>query len=432
MRGSLSALVLLALASSCTRTPTWETDVRPLMAGSCQGCHVEGGIAPFALTTYEQAVAMKDDIVAATKNRTMPPYLAGPNCAEYADDQRLSDEQIAMLENWAKGGTPKGTPDPKIAIPEAPSNSLPRVDLQISMPQTYTPTKSPDDYRCFVIDWPAQVDQYVTGFNVMPGNPRVVHHVIAFLIPPEKTQAIVDLDAADPAEGYTCFGGPGGNPVGISWLGSWAPGGMARMYPEDTGILARPGSKVVMQVHYNTSAAPEGERDDLTRIEIALADSVKKRAFLMPWADPDWVRMHQMPILANAKDTEHSFALDPTQYMSYLTQNQLPNGTGFRVYAAALHQHLLGTSSRLQINRADGTSECLLDIPRWDFHWQRSYRLSQTKIFHPNDLLQVSCHWDNSAEAQPIVGGVKQETRDVNWGEGTTDEMCLGLVYISE
>ncbi|HYI00811.1 hypothetical protein [Hyalangium sp.] len=36
--------------------------------------------------------------------------------------------------------------------------------------------------------------------------------------------------------------------------------------------------------------------------------------------------------------------------------------------------------------------------------------------------MAVECHWDNS---QP---GAK----DVSWGEGTSDEMCLGTFYMTQ
>lgn len=429
---STALLLLTACGAAKPATPTWEADVKPLMTASCVSCHVEGGIAPFALTSYEQVSAMKDAVRRAVESRRMPPYLAGEGCTDYADDQRLTAEQVAMLGAWADAGAPRGSPETPAITATAVAPSLPRVDLSLSMPAAYTPQTSPDDYHCFVIDWPQQAESYVTGFNVKPGNARVVHHVIAFLIQPDKVQDIMTLDANEAGPGYTCFGGPGGSNAGLGWLGSWAPGVQPSMYPDGTGLLVKPGSKVVLQVHYNTSAAPAGEREDQTSVELALADSVQKRAFIMPWANPDWVRQAKMPIPAGEADVVHSWSMDPTQFLSYLTANQVGNGQGFRVYAAGFHQHLLGTGGHLEIDRADGTKECLLDVPRWDFHWQRSYALAKTKIFHPGDSLGITCHWNNSAQNQPLVNGAPQTPRDVNWGEGTGDEMCLGIFYISE
>src|SRR5439155_15290894 len=129
---------------------------------------------------------------------------------------------------------------------------LTRVDLHLEMPVEYTQAQNPDEYRCFLIDWPSTTNQYVTGFRANPGNSSVVHHAIAFLIQPEDVATYQQLDAADLAPGYTCFGGPGGPVEDASWVGAWAPGTPGTMYPADTGLLVRPGSKIALQVHYNS------------------------------------------------------------------------------------------------------------------------------------------------------------------------------------
>jgi hypothetical protein len=428
---ALAALVLSACGSSTQLT--FEKDVRPLIEARCTSCHVEGGIAPFALTTYEQVFAMRSAIALSTKNRTMPPYLAAPGCAEYADDQNLTDEQIAMLDTWAKEGGARGTATAASTTTKALETSLPRIDLTLGMPGAWTPTKEPDDYHCFVIDWPHQTDKYVVGFNVKPGNARVAHHAIAFLIPPERAAMVTALDDAEPGPGYTCYGGPGGNQSTVSWLGSWAPGVVPNMYPTDTGLLVRPGSKVVLQMHYNTAAAPNAaDRVDQTMVELALADTVKRKAFIMPWADPGWVRNQTMHIPAGSADVKHSFAFDPTGFLRTISGGVLQNNAAVRVHAAGFHQHMLGTGGRLEVNKSDGTSECLINLPRWDFHWQRSYRLAAPKLLRVGDQLRLSCSWNNSAEFQPVMDGRRQAPRDVNWGEGTGDEMCLGILYVSE
>jgi hypothetical protein len=239
---------------------------------------------------------------------------------------------------------------------------------------------------------------------------------------------VQQLDDADAAPGYPCFGGPG---AGIqTWLGAWAPGGMGGMYPPDTGIRVEPGSKIVLQVHYNLQSAA-GDTSDQTHVEVALADSVAHPAILLPWANYDWSMGSGMDIPAFQADVEHDFLHDPTPYMAQWSGGQIQANVPLHLYSASLHQHLLGKSSRLEILRKTGGSECLLDIPRWDFHWQRSYRFTESKVLNPGDKLKVTCHWDNSAAAQPLINGVQQTPRDVKWGENTTDEMCLGVVYVT-
>ena len=85
----------------------------------------------------------------------------------------------------------------------------------------------------------------------------------------------------------------------------------------------------------------------------------------------------------------------------------------------------------MRIHRGGGGEECLIDIPRWDFNWQGGYQLAEPIVFNPGDELEIECHWDNSAANQPYVDGVQLAPVDVGWGEGTGDEMCLGIVTVS-
>ncbi len=438
MRLFIPALLLVAcgtpqvLVPPVEVPPTWNKDIQPIVAARCQGCHVAGGIAPFAVGSYADGLKWKDAMLTAVQSRRMPPYLAGPGCAEYEDDQRLTDAQIATFAKWVDTGAAEGSASEVQQHVDTPDTGLSRVDLTLKMPEPFTPTLIPDEYRCFVLDWPKTTTTYAVGMQVVPGNPRVVHHVIAFLIPPEQVAEVEKLDADEAGPGYTCFGSPGTSNQRTAWLGAWAPGGKGTMYPPDTGLEVKPGSKVVLQVHYNVAAAPVGERTDQTTVQLATADSVKRKAMLMLWANPDWINKQTMGIPAFAADTKHAFAFDPTPYMGALTGGIVGSQKAFKVYSATLHQHLLGSRSKIEILHDNAPNECLLDIPRWDFHWQRSYGFKTPKVFRPGDRLNVECHWDNSAEAQPVIDGMKRPPHDVNWGEGTASEMCLGVLYITE
>ena len=104
-------------------------------------------------------------------------------------------------------------------------------------------------------------------------------------------------------------------------------------------------------------------------------------------------------------------------------------GGAFTIHSAGLHMHTLGTRATASIVRADGSTQCLLQIDDWNFHWQGSYGLRTPPTFNPGDKLRVECHWDNSPANQPMVGGQPRVPTDVYWGEGTGDEMCLGAFY---
>ncbi|MSP23630.1 MAG: monooxygenase [Myxococcales bacterium] len=387
---------------------TYYQAAKPILDGRCGKCHHEGGIGPFTLDSFAGAKEVALAVKSAVEQRTMPPWLASDGCAEYVGDPSLSDEQIATISAWVDEGAREGDPLTEAAkLAPVVNTGLSRTDRTLEMPVDYVAQVEPDDYRCFVIDWPETETTYVTGFRANPGTSEVVHHVIAFLIEPADVAAIEKLDAGEEGAGYTCYGGPGNNEA--RWIGSWAPGGLGYDFVPGTGIEIVAGAKVVLQVHYNTLNS--GALPDRTSIELKLDATVERKAWVQPWANPSWLDGGKMIIPAMTDGVGHEFGFDPTPFLS--------DGKPLRLYSAALHMHVLGQTARTEIRRADGSTECLLDIPRWDFHWQGAYRFAESKLLSPGDELHLQCTWDNPTN------------KDVDWGEGTTDEMCLGAYYLA-
>src|SRR5688572_24285494 len=63
-----------ACSSKVEDEPTFSKTIAPLVQEKCQGCHREGGIAPFPLVTYadlRRVGALAKEKVTA---RTMPPW----------------------------------------------------------------------------------------------------------------------------------------------------------------------------------------------------------------------------------------------------------------------------------------------------------------------------------------------------------------------
>jgi hypothetical protein len=101
------------------------------------------------------------------------------------------------------------------------------------------------------------------------------------------------------------------------------------------------------------------------------------------------------------------------------------------VYGVGGHMHLRGRDVSLVVDPGTPRQQVLLHIPRWDFHWQDVYYLRRPVRLAPGDTLRLSCGFDNSADAQPVVGDTPLPPRYVLWGEGTTDEMCLGVLAVT-
>ncbi|MCB9796027.1 MAG: monooxygenase [Alphaproteobacteria bacterium] len=424
-------LIALVLAG-CASPPTWHADVKPIIDGRCAQCHTEGAIAPFAL---DNAAPLAELIAASTSSRSMPPWGADSSVRGYLGDPSLTDEQIATIEAWAAAGAPEGDPEDAGEPLEPVTVELDRVDITLEMPEPYDPVGQPeDDYRCFALDWAEDEPVFVTGFNVVPGNNRIVHHVAAYLFSSDNMMgdqlfsALEEWEAAEEGPGYTCFGGPSGPDadlqVPVQQLAQWVPGMGGVMFPEGTGIRVEPGSKVVLQLHYWEPGDPQGE--DATSIQFQVESDVERYGAFAPWLDPAWVG-GGMRIPADDEDVRHDIQRDPRSFFSLFIDENVDLRQGFDVYSVLFHMHTLGKSGELALVHEDGSEELILAIPDYDFNWQFVYRLEEPVRVNPEEELRLECRFDNSA-ANQAEGEAPVE---VNWGEGTGEEMCVANLYIA-
>ncbi len=439
-------LVLILVVEGClgtTDTPrselTYYEHVKPIIDENCIGCHQAGGLAPFALDHHAGVDQFREAIAFNVANRLMPPWGADSAAVqyEYKNDNSLTDEQVNVIVDWALNAGQPGDPGNEPEHGTHVLAELDRVDLELRIPEPYTPEQSPDDYHCFVFDWPEETTVYVTGMDADPDVVEQAHHIAVYLIPPDGLADLQDAvglveqyDADDPGIGYTCYGGPAGenDQIPALQLGQWVPGMGSGDFPAGTGIQVRPGSKVVLQMHYNTTSI--NPQPDRTAVRFKVTDSVEHQASFAPWLDVSWPTFRNMDIPAGESPVTHIAQGEPEGFFSTFAPD-VTTENGFEIYSILLHLHALGKSGEVKIIRADGTEDLLLWVPDWDFGWQFVYTFATPVRFYPGDKLYVACTWDNSPGNQPIVDGIQKEPIDVNWGEGTDDEMCVANLYIS-
>ena len=324
---------------------------------------------------------------------------------------------------------------------------------------------APDDYRCQILEWPLDEEGFVTGVRVVPDQRQMVHHTILFAVSAEQADVYRQYDAEDDGPGYSCFGGPrptsaeGGLPEGVDiaellaalqsgeasggagmngsrWIGSWVPGTTAPLFPEGTGLRMGPGDLVIAQFHYNTLVADAAA--DQSSIEFATAPTVEREAFVLPFTDVGWVTGlpglgGPMDIPADMEHVEHHTSSADSALLVNGARNALglDEESDLLVHVVGHHMHQLGTWGKQAVRHADGTESCLVEIPDWDFSWQGSYHLQEPVLLGADDALELGCAWDNSASNQQVIDGVPLVPTDVEWGEGTTDEMCLATLYVT-
>jgi hypothetical protein len=428
LRWPLAAGLGLLLSACGPKGPTFDSDVQPLLQARCLNCHTTGGIAPFSMQTYAQVKQMAPAMLDAVKQGRMPPWKAGPADVIYIGNPQLTAEQVATLEQWVTDGMPEGDPKAKKAVVAPVGGGLERVDLTLQVPEPYTPTKSPDDYRCFPIRWPSADPVYLTGFNAIPGQPSEVHHIALYQVPPDSADLPFQWDAEEDGPGYTCFGGPFGShpqnfPVNV--VSAWIPGTGGLTYPRGLGVEVPPGSTLVLQVHYNTQQG--ALLPDQTKLEFSTATQVAGVAAYQPYLDPAWVA-GAMTIPAGQSNVMFQAYSDPRDFFTVLG-SPLDLTNGFNIEGVMFHMHKLGTIGQLWLEKASGTRIKVLEIPQWDFHWQLQYMLEQPLRFEPGDKLRLRCTFDNSPGR---LDPNQPNPHDVNWGEGSDDEMCVANIFSSQ
>jgi Copper type II ascorbate-dependent monooxygenase, C-terminal domain len=403
--------------------PTYFQDVKPIMDGRCSGCHYRGGIAPFALTTYQQARRHRAAVADVVSRRRMPPWHAESGHRRYRYDPSLTTSQIASITRWASLGGPRGNPaQPRPPLPSV-APRLSRVDVRTAMRRPYTPRRHPggDDYRCFVLPWKPDRQTHVTGFNVRPGRPQEVHHIILFVASPWNARTVEAWEARDARPGYGCYGGPsatGETELGFGFLAGWVPGSFGTDFASGTGIRLQPGSRLVLQVHYNLEGV--AAKPDRSVVELKLDDTVQKRAIYAPLVDAGWIiSPSRFVIPARRKQIVHSFTAEPRRLFE-LFAGDIDFSRGFVIHSVLHHMHRLGRRGRVTLLRRSGEREVLLAVKGWDFNWQREYHFAEPEQFEPGDRLSIRCEHAN------------QTKRTRTWGENSSDEMCIAFLFVSE
>ncbi|MCB9565891.1 MAG: hypothetical protein H6710_01465 [Myxococcales bacterium] len=428
--------------------PTWYQDVAPLVTARCGSCHVDGGIAPFELSTYESAKAWAPLVADTVEDGTMPPFLADDTeeCQPrfgWKDDLRLNEDEKALLRAWADAGAPEGDPTMATPLPEPPSLVLDDADVRLTIPSPSTIDGKNDSFVCYSVDpGNATLDQWLSGFQINAGNSKIVHHVVIYIDEEGASADIADQDGK-----FDCFGGAGVD-APTSLMGAWAPGMAAFRAPPDVAFRIPAGGRLIFNMHYHpTGAGPEV--DDSTSIDLKYFDGLPTYVGLLSFAGNDGKHRADGSGLQpgpNDGGGDPIFKI-PAGVADHRESMIIKIGQGYpdvRVFAAGTHMHYVGTAMKVSLKRGnplpgEPAEECLVETPTWDFGWQRAYQydapLDEVPVARAGDEVHVRCDYNNSM-SNPFVLRALQEQGldapvDVYLGEETLDEMCLGIFGIA-
>ncbi len=440
-------------STSASMEVTFHRDVEPILQEHCQDCHNSNGIAPFSLMTYEDAAAHDYTIAQEALSGAMPPW--GAIATEeweprfpWKDDPTLTHDEIEILQSWSELNAPKGdeADAPPYREPNLPG--LEDADITVTPETSYTVTSGPDDFRCFVLDPQLTEDRYLKALDVVPGNNRVVHHVLVFLDTERESESLDDGEGS-----YDCFGSSG---VNAGPLAGWAPGMTSLALPDEAGMPLPAGSLLVMQVHYHPT--PEGTaEEDATTLQLRTTTDVpswQAGVYLLGnfsqqyhgdrdyMADGDGLQPG-----VNDRTSEAEFRIPAGEAAHVETMRytfvDLYGLSAIKILGVASHMHYVGTDLFTEVNHKEARNgepqrEGLLQTPAWDFNWQRTYfydvPIEEAPEVREGDEMWIRCTYDNTLDNDFVAEALEDqgllEPKDVYLGEETLDEMCLtALVY---
>lgn len=359
----------------------------------CAGCHTEGGPAPFALRTFEQARAWSSSIRRAVATGAMPPWHADPRYGEFSNDRRLPASEKAKLLAWIDGGSLAGSA-PRAAATVERSASSGRIDWSIGVPdlvfelpeEVTVPAAGDVPYHGYRVETGLAEDVWIQAAETRPGNSAVVHHIIV---------------QAFPGEGAV-RASPGGDPRTAGDLGGYAPGTGPLVMPPGVGRRLPAGAVLDFQMHYTPTGREETDR---SRIGLVLAAE--------PPRHESRTALCSTPFLwIPAGERDVRFEADLT----------FPRAT--RLLSLRPHMHLRGDTFEFRAEYPDGRSEILLLVTGYDFNWQTTYRFAEPRPLPAGTRLRCTATYDNSG-GNPLN---PDPARDVSWGRETTNEMMIGFV----
>jgi hypothetical protein len=395
--------LFLVFFLSEAQIPTYNDNVACILFTNCTPCHHDGGIAPFSLITYTDAANAAIGVQGAINAGSMPPWPPNPDYTHLAHERVLTQEEIDIINDWVNNGTPEGSGTPPMAPMYDGTEIITSPDLVIEM-QPFTNFENTEDlYQCFVVPSGLTEEMFIGGFEVIPGNPEMVHHLLVFA---DTSNIPAQLDAADPNPGYTGFGGTGSESSQL--IGLWVPGEQTFFYPANMGVKLLPGTNIILQLHYPGGTGGQVDQT-IINFDLFVGDSFTREVSFSSVLEDSYTL------------TDGPLIIPPNEVSSFHNEFQVPN-VDVTLLAVGPHMHLLGKSIKSFAITPTNETVPLFDIPEWDFHYQGFYQFRQPIKIPANSTLYGEASYDNTAS------NPNQPSDPPQWvflGEATTDEMFL-------
>ncbi len=386
--------------SSGAAQVTFNRDIAPIIFHSCSTCHRPGEAAPFSLLNYSDVRKHARQIVDVTRSRAMPPWLPEPHPLKFADELRLSDAEINLIERWVEQSEVEGNaadlpPQPQFV--EGWRLGKPDMILTASKPLVLPP-QGTDTYWNFIFPVPIHETRWVKAVEIRPGDKQYVHHA----------NILVDRAGASRKRESEPGAGFGGMEIRIesqvfdpdSHLLFWKPGTVPSVEPEGMALRLDKGTDLILNTHLQPSGKPE-----IIQPSVGL--------YFTPHAATKFPMLLQL---------ENDLKLDiPPGDKHFLVTDDFTLPVDVDLMAIYPHAHYLGKDIQAYATLPDGRKETLIHIPNWNLNWQAVYRYAEPVRLPKGTTVSLRYTYDNSDD-NPM--NPNHPPIRVVGGNRSTDEMC--------
>lgn len=422
MRLGLALSLLFFITHSWAQTQlTFYEHIEPIITKNCTGCHRPGGIGPFSLQTYQEVAKRSEFVAKVTQIRYMPPFPADRSFQHYANERGLTDEEIALIQQWVAQGSVEGkslnakstvnrrrstdVTTSHSTIDRGLSTEKRQPDLVLKMQNAFTvPNTGVEEFRYFHIPTGLTEDVMVEAIEFLPGNRKVVHHSRVMVDTSGRMAGLEGMQGTDPklAE-YQKI------PMADEFLYGWVPGNDRIQFPDGVAKKIKAHSNLILYMHYSPSATFQTDQSEIR----------------LYYTRKPVEREVQSLILHEQHITNPPFLIRANQKASFF-MSLGPLKEDISAISILPHMHYLGKTFKSFGITPDGDLAPFIKIDNWDFNWQMTYQFEKLVKVPRGTVILAEAAYDNTEEN--LLNPFKP-ARDVGFGWNTTSEMMEMVIY---
>lgn len=376
------------------RQISYQDEIVPILRRRCTTCHIEDGLAPWAMTSHRMIQGWSPMIREVLITHRMPPGQIDMQTGDWENIHQMPDDELELLVHWIDGGARReGEADPLTELePLPPEWALGEPDLIIDLSEEALPATGMVEFKIKRAALGLAEDKWIRAVAYDVGDRSVLHSLLVFALDPEvpdtSPAALIDPDNAE-------------------FISLYVPGRTQEVFGEDSGFLLRADRDLSLKLRYVTGGR---ESVDATRIGLYFHDTTPTLA------------VRNVVIL----NEDFAIAAGENNHVEQ-AQSELFSKDGY-VESFAPQAHTRGKSMTITAQYPDGSLTRLINVANYNFNWQMNYRLQERVLLPAGSRLLAETIYDNSA-ANPH--NVDPES-EVKVGINTADEIFSHYVRILE